>query len=112
MKTAPALRVGYKVKFSEEKQRYTVRGVTSDGRFAVCTKPMNLYHTVLYSIIDFESGVRGPDDLVFSFGYETDDQIAKALAWLEAGDVGVSRRRCAVLNIESVWDDTGAAVNG
>lgn len=100
-----------KVQFDHERQHYTVRAVTSDGRFAICTKPFNLQHTVIYTIVDFQRGVRGPDNLVFSFGYETDDQIEENRDRLERGDMEVSYRRELALNITEVsegWHPGGA----
>jgi hypothetical protein len=96
------LAVGDKVKFAEERTRYTVRAVSADGRWAICTRPFNLQRTVLYSIIDFDSGVRGSDNMVFSFGYESDEQIAENMSRLESGVMEVSVRRDCRLNIESV----------
>ncbi len=54
--TNAKLPVGTKVKFPNEKQRYTVQA--SNVRFAVCTKPFNAQKTVLYSIIDFWDDTR------------------------------------------------------
>lgn len=76
--TPPRLQVGDRVKFAEEKQRYTVRAVTRAGRFAICTKPFNLERTVLYSVVDFDRGVRGTDNY-YGLGYESDVQVAEAL---------------------------------
>jgi hypothetical protein len=99
--STPPLAVGDRVKFVEEKRSYTVRAVSADGRFAICTKPFNPRHTVLYTIIDFEQGVRGPDDLVFCAGYETSEDIAANMARLESGDMAVSRRRQLPLRLEA-----------
>lgn len=71
------LAVGSRVKFRSEVQRYTVQA--SDERFAICTKPFNPRRTVLYSIIDFVEGVRGPEDLVFGMGAETRQQCEEML---------------------------------
>jgi hypothetical protein len=95
------LHIGDKVKFVEEKQRYTVRAVSADGRWAICTKPFNPRRTVLYTIIDFDDGVRGPDNYG-GLGYETPEQIADAMTRLEAGDAAVSVRYDLELRIESV----------
>ena len=51
-----AIPVGTKIKFREEKQKYTVRA--SSPFFAVCTKPFNAQKTVLYTIIDFKENRR------------------------------------------------------
>ena len=100
---------GDRIKFQSERQRYTVRAVSSDGRWVICTKPFNLRHTVLYTIIDFDSGVRGPDNLVFSFGYESEKDIVDGMGWLESGDMGVSVRYDVYLDIESVDRSHGGA---
>ena len=71
------LPVGSKVKFKSEKLRYTVQA--SDDRFAICTKPFNPRHTVLYTIIDFEEQVRGTENLIFGMGAETKEQCEDML---------------------------------
>lgn len=96
-----ALNVGDKIRFKGERQRYTVRAVSQDGRWAICAKPFNLQQTVLYTVIDFDSGVRGPDNYG-GVGYEDDEQIAAALARFEAEDAEVSVRYDVYLDIESV----------
>lgn len=97
-----ALAVDDKILFAGEKVRWTVRAVSADGRWAICTKPFNLQHTVFYTIIDFDDGVRGPDNMIFSIGYETPEQIAQNMARLEAGDMEVSHRRDLRLDIADV----------
>ncbi len=72
------LAVGDKVKLADTRQRWTVRAVTDRGRFAILTKPFNIEHTVLYTVVDFDRGVRGKDNY-YGLGYETDEQVAKAL---------------------------------
>lgn len=61
--TKEEIQVGAKVWFAEEKQGYTVQA--RDERFMICTKPFNPRKTYLYSIVDFERGIRGPDNLIF-----------------------------------------------
>lgn len=125
--------VGSKVKFAEEKQRYTVQA--SDDRFAVCTRPFNLWKTVLYSIIDFKEGVRGPENLVFGMGAETQEQCEdmierlngrheksylKALSeatpeekvncWIEPTTTEVSHRNRIPLDIEKVVYPSGEEI--
>lgn len=101
------LRPGDKIRFFEDspRTRYRVRAVSRDGRYAICTRPFNLQHTVIYTIVDFQRGVRGPDNRVFSEGYETDEQIATNLAALESGALEVSWRtsRFLPLDIAQVW---------
>ena len=100
--SALLVHAGDKVKFESERQRYTVRAVSRDRRWLICTKPMNLLSTVLYTIVDFESNVRGPDDMVFSIGYESDDDIAENMRRLTEGNMQVSVRRDLRLDIERI----------
>lgn len=74
----PTMTVGDKVLLATHKRPWTVRGVTRGGRFVVLTKPHNPMRTVLYSVIDFDRGVRGRDDH-YGLGYESDEQIAAAI---------------------------------
>lgn len=83
--------VGAKVYVASEKRPYTVRAASR--RFAVCTKPFNPQRTVLYCILDTARRERGPEDLVFCFGAETDEQCEQMLRRMERGDTGLSRRR-------------------
>ena len=85
-----------------EKRPYRVRA--RSDRFAVCTKPFNPQHTVLYCILDTERGVRGPENLIFGLGAETDEHCERMLARLEAGDSEVTYRHCVgwdVVRVES-----------
>jgi hypothetical protein len=65
-------KVGDRLKFTEERQSYTIQAINE--RYAVCTKPFNCQKTVLYTILDFKEGIRGPNDLVFNmYEYEKQD---------------------------------------
>jgi hypothetical protein len=92
-----------KIKFHGESGRYTVRACNQ--RFAICTKPFNLRHTVLYTIVDYERDIRGTENLIFGLGFETDDQCSAALARLTAGESAVSSRNCVPLMIQEVSDE-------
>lgn len=94
-----ALSVGDKIKFSEERLRYTVRA--KGVRYAVCTKPFNPRHTTLYSVIDIHKQIRGTENLIFGMGAETDKQCSDMLERLEGGRTEVSHRRNIVLVIEN-----------
>ena len=96
----PILPIGTKIKFYREKQRYTVRA--SNAAYTIITKPFNLLRTVKYSIIDFHEQVRGPEDLIFSLGAETDRQIARMMDRMTYGTSEISHRRRCALDIESV----------
>ena len=84
------MKKGDKIKFEEEKQRYTIRAMSD--RYAICTKPMNALKTVLYTIVDFKEKIRGPENLVFGFGAETDKQCEEMLERLEKGETEISHR--------------------
>lgn len=99
--------VGDKVKFLGEEKPYTVRTISPDGRWVILTRPHHddeVGHIVRYTIIDFAGGVRGPDDRVFSRGYETVEAIAANLADLidSPRTLGVSVRYAVALDIEWV----------
>lgn len=83
--------VGDKIKIDGERMRYTVR--CRDERYIICTKPINIRHTVLYFIIDLIDKWRGPDDRIFCNGYETDEQCRERLKELENEEIHVSLRR-------------------
>ena len=89
--------VGTKIWFESERQGYTVRA--SNTAFAILTKPFNISKTVLYTIIDWELGIRGPSNLIFNIGAETDEQCLELLDMLTSGEIEVSSRHCVELNI-------------
>ena len=60
---------------------------------------MNIFHTVLYTIIDLQRNVRGTENLVFGMGFETDEDCADALDRLEKGESEVSYRNYVALEI-------------
>lgn len=90
--------VGDKVYVPREKRPYTVRA--RDERYIICTKPYNPQRTVLYFIVDLKDKRRGPDNMVFCFGYESDEDCAERLAELQSGKIEVSTRRGIPLDIE------------
>jgi hypothetical protein len=92
--------IGSKIKFKGEKQRYTVRA--SNTAYAICTKPFNARKTVLYTIVDLLRGVRGPENLIFGFGAETDEQCQEMLERVTSGETEVSYRHDLPLDIEYI----------
>lgn len=94
------MKVGDRIKFVEEKQKYTVRAIGE--RYAICTKPFNLKKTVLYTIIDFEKNIRGTESLIFCMGAETDEQCIEMLHRLETGVSEISFRNRISLRIEKI----------
>lgn len=94
------IKVGDKIKFESEKQKYTVQACSN--RFVVCTKPFNARKTVLYTIIDFKRNVRGRENLIFCFGFETKRDCEKAIERLVSKESEVSYRHWQKLDIENI----------
>jgi hypothetical protein len=94
------IKEGSKIKFVEEKQKYTVRA--SNIAFAICTKPMNAKKTVLYTIIDWNKQIRGTENLVFGIGAETDEECQEMLERLTQGESEISFRNRIKLNIQTL----------
>ena len=92
------VKVGDKVKIPNERRRYTVEA--RDDRYIICTKWLNLQHTVRYFIVDLEERRRGPDDQVFCSGYETILQCEERLKELQEGKIKVSLRRGIDLDLD------------
>jgi hypothetical protein len=95
-----SLKVGNKIKFKNEKQRYTVQAKSE--RFIVCTKPFNARKTYLYTIVDLKRIVRGAVGLVFGL---TDDvnspeEAQECINDLENGEYEVSHRNCVKLDVD------------
>lgn len=94
------MKVGDKIKFEGEVQRYTVQAL--DKRFIIATKPFNARKTYLYTIIDLERNERGPDNLIFG-AYEPYNTVKGAkynLKQLQKGEMEVSYRRYKKLSKE------------
>lgn len=90
--------IGDKVYIPTDKRPYTVKA--RDDRYIICTKPFNLKHTVFYFIIDLVEKWRAPDNMVFCFGYETDEECSERLKDLQTGRIELSRRRGIPLDID------------
>lgn len=93
--------VGERVRFQGERQSYVIQA--RDERYLICTKPLNVHHTVMYTIIDLEEGVRSTDDLVFGLGYETREQCEANLDRLQQGQMGLSRRQKVPLRLVGIY---------
>jgi hypothetical protein len=94
------LKIGDKVKFKSEKQRYTVKA--KSDRFIICTKPFNAKKTFLYTVIDTQRLVRGALGLVFGTPYELNrtEEAQVCLNDLVEEKYEVSHRNCIQLDIE------------
>lgn len=90
--------VGDKIYFPTDKRPFRVR--CRNERFIILTKPLNLYHTVLYTVVDLKNKWRGPDNMIFCNGYETDEDCNERLIELQEGIIEVSTRRGIPLDID------------
>jgi hypothetical protein len=80
------LHVGDRIWFDEEVRPYTIQARSL--RFLVCTKPFAARHTVIYTVVDLLTLVRGTENLVFGFGAETREKCEEMLARLEGTAFG------------------------
>jgi hypothetical protein len=94
------IKIGLKIKFYNEKQRYTV--MASSENFCILTKPFNAKKTVLYTVIDWNRQVTGTEDLIFGMGAETKKQCKEMLERLTKNETKVSMRNFRKLDIEEI----------
>jgi hypothetical protein len=73
--------IGTRIWFSGEYKPYHVRA--RSDRFLVCTKPFNIRHTTIYTIVDLEKLIRGTEGVAFGLGAETDKDCMQMIARLE-----------------------------
>lgn len=90
--------VGNVVYVPGEARPYKV--VCWDERYIICTKPFAARHTVLYFIIDLVKKLRGPDNMIFCSGYETEEQCMERLKELRNGTIELSGRRNVPLDVD------------
>lgn len=90
--------VGTLIWLEGEKQKYTVQ--VASERYLICTKPFNAQKTVLYTILDLKDLVRGTDNLVFSYGYESKEDCLENMVRLLNGEMEISRRNRVPLRIQ------------
>jgi len=81
--------------------------------FAICTQPLNMIKrqrggkykfqkTVLYCIIDWVNKIRGPENLVFGMGAESDQDCKEMLERLTNGESDISHRNNCKLEIQKI----------
>jgi len=87
------LQVGDTAKFYNDDLTWTVR--IRSGQFIILTAMDG--KTPMYTILDLVDMVRGPDNLVFSNGYITDEDMSERMIELLTGDIAVSRRHRVAL---------------
>lgn len=82
---------GDKVYFAGQRQGFTVKAVNE--RFAILTKPFNIQHTVIYTIVDFKSGTRNRNNFVFNpYDYSLQEDIDECMLDLLNGECQLSHR--------------------
>lgn len=121
------LKVGQSVLFVGEKVPYKVMAVSN--RYAVVSRRLSrkydadlikyqvemggyfdfnqayksLKYSPIYSILDFDMGIRSSDDLVFGiFDYKDIKHCQKAINYLEEGLMGLSRRNQVSIEIDTI----------
>lgn len=92
-------KVGDKIKFAEEKQKYTIRACNK--RYLVCTKPFNAQKTYLYTIVDLKEKIRGRDGYIWTaYDYREESEAKEYLKELTRRQIEISHRHRIELNIE------------
>lgn len=96
------LEKGQRIWFSDGKKSFRVR--EANEHFAICTQPYNFRpKTVVYTIIDFERGVRGPDNMVFGIhDYYSDEDCKDAFDELNRGELEVSGRTSRFVKLDII----------
>lgn len=90
--------VGDKVYIPNQQRPYTVQA--RNERYIICTRPYNPKRTVMYFIIDLEDKIRGADNVLFCFGYETREDCIERLEELESGKIEISKRNYVELDVD------------
>lgn len=110
-------RLGDLLTFAEDPNAFTVQAISASGRWVAATRgwsqwDVDMAHQLgdaplyeqglmggwpeigdcLYTAIDTAQGLRGTDDWVFGFGYDTPEHAAESLAMLDSGEAAFSRR--------------------
>lgn len=92
-------KVGDKIKFVEEKQRYTITACSD--RYLICTKPFNAKKTYLYTVVDLKEKIRGRDGYIWTaHNYTKKDEAEEYLKDLVNGNIEISHRHRIELNID------------
>lgn len=109
--------VGQQVTFAEDPNPFTVQAVSPSGRWVAATRTWcqwdidDAYDSgdaelldqdllggwpkigdCVYTVIDTERGLRGPDNAVGSLGYTTREECEEAITLFESGEFEHSRR--------------------
>lgn len=84
--------------YEEENMIFEVR-CRSERFIILTTTKRDIAGILYYMIIDLAYKIRGPDNVIFSSSYTTDEDCRERLAELESGEIEVSHRpsRCSAL---------------
>lgn len=98
-------KVGDKIKFKSEKQRYTISAC--NDRFIIAWKPFNARKTFIYTIIDLIENERSSDNYYCAFDYSDTKEAQEALDILnqtaEDRDNNVMRANFFTGKFEGLW---------
>lgn len=121
--------VGGNISFINENLPYKIMAVSP--RYAIVTRPFDrkedddllafevergasvskkvafekIKNNVVYSILDFNENVKGPNNLIFShYDYKSTEDCIKCIADLEEGKIEISHRNRVELVVD--WDKT------
>lgn len=88
-------RVGDRVYFKRHKKPYII--MARRKNVMIATKKM--FGKIMYSIIDLDNGICGPDDYLFNvYEYDTKEVCERALKDMENGEFEISHRHRAYIN--------------
>ena len=96
-------KVGDKIKFTSEKQRYTIKACNE--RFIIATKPFNARKTFLYTIVDLKEGLRAADNYYCKHDYTKVKEAEEGLKELISGKIHLSHRSRIKLDLERIGVD-------
>lgn len=93
-------KIGDKIKFKTEKQRYTIRAC--NDRFIIATKPFNPQRTFMYTIVDLQENLRAADNWYCRYDYTQTSISITAINELMSGDIELSHRSRMELDLERI----------
>ena len=93
-------KVGDKIKFKSEKQRYTIKACNE--RYIIATKPFNARKTFLYTIVDLEEGLRAADNYYCKHDYIKVEEAEEGIEELISGKIHLSYRSRIKLDLERI----------
>lgn len=98
--------IGQTILFAGEAHPFVVVGTAGfEGRWLICHCPASAdVDEQMWCLVDFDRGIRGPDDHYGYRGYDTPAGVDAMQVGLEAGEVQVSYRNNVRLDIVAIQD--------